>query len=97
MKNFYSGNDQKLLKQIAEINQIKQGKSGLSDHQVVIEYILEKLKRDDFHLQPGPSSGAIKTLVCRTCGSDQFMVGQGAYFTAIKCVRCGYEAGIHEG
>lgn len=38
-----------------------------------------------------------KTLICRKCKSKKFIVGQGDYFTAIKCEKCGYEICIHEG
>jgi hypothetical protein len=45
----------------------------------------------------GFQSKGIRTLVCKLCGCEEFIVGQDAYFTAIKCTECGYELGIHEG
>lgn len=38
-----------------------------------------------------------KTLKCRDCGSTLFEVGQGSYFTAIRCQNCMWEMEIHEG
>lgn len=40
---------------------------------------------------------AAVTLVCKMCGGTEFNVGQGGFFTAIKCPKCGWEEGIHEG
>lgn len=34
---------------------------------------------------------------CAICGSDQFNVGRDDYYTAIRCVTCGWEYCIHEG
>lgn len=36
-------------------------------------------------------------LKCGFCGSVQFEVGQSCLYTAIRCVVCGWECGIHEG
>ena len=38
-----------------------------------------------------------QTLICRQCGSDQFIVAHWNYFTAIKCVKCKWERCIHDG
>jgi hypothetical protein len=38
-----------------------------------------------------------KTIICRVCGSDKWIVGTGSYFTAIKCINCKYEVCIHDG
>lgn len=38
-----------------------------------------------------------KKIICAECGGDQFNVGQGDCFTAIRCVNCEWETGIHEG
>jgi hypothetical protein len=37
------------------------------------------------------------TVICRECGSDQFIVGRRSYYTAIKCVKCKWERCIHSG
>jgi len=34
---------------------------------------------------------------CKTCKGLQFNVGKGSYFTAVKCVNCGWEVCIHDG
>jgi ribosomal protein L37E len=39
----------------------------------------------------------IKTVKCRNCGSENFIVGKDLFFTAIKCKKCGLESCIHEG
>jgi len=38
-----------------------------------------------------------QTLYCKKCGGNHFYVGAGDYFTAIKCIQCGWEECIHEG
>ena len=38
-----------------------------------------------------------KTLICKKCKSKKFIVGQGDYFTAIKCDKCNYEICVHAG
>lgn len=37
------------------------------------------------------------TLRCKICGSTEFTVGSGSYFTAIKCPKCEWELCIHDG
>lgn len=39
----------------------------------------------------------IKTVKCRNCGSENFIVGKDLFFTAVKCKKCGLESCIHEG
>ena len=34
---------------------------------------------------------------CTKCGDSKFEVGQDDYFTAIRCVKCKWEACIHDG
>ena len=38
-----------------------------------------------------------KAIQCRLCNGTQFNVGVEYCFTAIKCVKCGWELCIHEG
>lgn len=38
-----------------------------------------------------------KKLQCKKCKGDKFIVGQGSYYTAIKCPVCLYELCIHDG
>jgi ribosomal protein S27E len=40
---------------------------------------------------------AATTLACKKCGNTAFRVGQGSYFTAIKCTECDWQLCIHEG
>jgi hypothetical protein len=53
--------------------------------------------RNDFHIGQIYEKKPATTLVCKTCGGYNFIVGQGDYYTAIKCPVCGYECMIHEG
>lgn len=55
-------------------------------------------KRDDglFHIRDYKDKIA-KTYVCAKCGGNVFQVGTGSYFTAIRCVTCGWELCVHEG
>lgn len=40
---------------------------------------------------------SIKTFKCKCCGGTKFNVGQGSWFTAIKCIVCNWEYGWDEG
>lgn len=61
-----------------------------------IDY-LDCKKDIEFNVGQSYEDENAKTLVCKHCESDQFKVGQGNYFTAVKCVNCEYEVCIHEG
>jgi len=50
------------------------------------------VENDDFHIELVDS-----TLVCNICGAKKFIVGEGDYFVAIKCDKCGWERGIADG
>ena len=55
------------------------------------------IQRKDFHIGQCYEKTTAKTLICIKCGADKFMVGQGSYFTALKCFNCKWEVCIHEG
>lgn len=50
-----------------------------------------------FHIGQSYEKTAPRKLVCKICGGDGFIVGQGPWFTAIKCLTCEWESCIHEG
>jgi ribosomal protein L37E len=62
----------------------------------LLEKTIEKKVDGKFHVGSMGQDPA-KSIVCRKCGSTQFNVGQGSYFTAIKCVKCEWEICIHDG
>ena len=62
-----------------------------------IEFGLKAVDRGDFHIGQCYENTPAKTLICSVCGNDRFIVGQGSYFTAIKCDKCEYEICIHDG
>jgi len=97
MKEFYSNNNQELLTTIHKLNAIEGKLVDFSDDDVIMEYVIEKKQRDDFHIKQDPEQKCCSTLVCRICGNDKFTVGQKEYFTAMSCENCGYQVGIHEG
>ncbi|MEJ2596252.1 MAG: hypothetical protein P8100_14270 [bacterium] len=97
MLNFYSGNNRRLLKDIHQLNKVSKAITDFSETDVIMEYVLEKKKGDEFHLVAGMKDECCKTLTCRLCGNNKLVVGQAPYFTAVKCTVCGYEVGIHEG
>ena len=41
--------------------------------------------------------GSTLMLKCKMCGAEEFYVGVGSCFTAIKCKNCKWERCIHEG
>lgn len=58
---------------------------------------LEPCDDAPFHIGQSYESEPAKTLRCLQCGGIEFNVGQGSYFTGIRCVTCGWEACVHEG
>lgn len=50
-----------------------------------------------FHISSYSNQEPIETIKCTLCGGNEFNVGKDTFFTAIKCVECGYEVCIHEG
>lgn len=59
--------------------------------------LYEEKQRGDFTIKQSYDKEPPATLICIKCGGDNFVVGQGAYFTAIKCPVCGWEKCIHDG
>ena len=41
--------------------------------------------------------GSVELVSCRKCGAGTLDVGQGSYFTVVRCRTCGVETKIHEG
>lgn len=41
--------------------------------------------------------GSTRQIRCRWCGSTRFEVGQGSYYTVVRCPECGTEECIHDG
>ena len=73
-----------------------------ADREDFLEYRVEGIlmgleKREEFIVKQGYEEERTKTIVCKICGADNFKVGQGGYFTAIKCLTCEWEICIHEG
>ena len=97
MTRFYSNNNRKLLAAIHKINKLQGKVNELSDLGIMMEYVIEKRQRNDFHLVSSIDESRCKTLVCRICGDDKFIVGQKEYYTALRCTNCNYDLGIHEG
>ena len=60
--------------------------------------VITRMESDEtFHIGQTYEEQAATTLSCKKCGSKKFFVGQGNYFTAIKCPKCGWEVCIHDG
>jgi len=62
-----------------------------------LEFIKLKQRNDFKFKKQSYDKGYPKTIICKKCGNDKFIIGQGDYYTAIKCPNCGYEIEIHEG
>lgn len=54
-------------------------------------------EEDEFEIGQGYEGVPVKKLICKKCGSGEWIVGQGSYYTAIKCPKCLYELTIHTG
>jgi hypothetical protein len=50
-----------------------------------------------FHIGQSYEESKAQPLKCLKCGGKEFHVGQGSYYTAIRCVRCEWECCIHKG
>lgn len=50
-----------------------------------------------FHLKQSYEPSNVNKLICLGCGGDQFNIGKGNYYTAIRCSTCEWEQCIHEG
>ena len=62
------------------------------------EDVLRAVSSDEtFHIGQVYEDEAVTTRECKNCGGCQFNVGQGSYFTALRCPKCGWECCIHEG
>ena len=60
--------------------------------------VIVKLPEDDtFFIGQSYEEAAATTLACKKCGGMNFNIGQGNYFTAVKCVNCDWQLCIHEG
>lgn len=59
--------------------------------------IIEVKKDGLFHTGQSYDDDKAQTIYCKKCGGKDFNVGQGNYWTGIKCTKCGYEVCIHEG
>jgi len=58
---------------------------------------LEEKNEIEFNIGQCYEDIPARTLICKHCGCDTFKVGQGNYFTAIKCINCEYEVCVHDG
>lgn len=97
MSQFYSNNNAKLLATIHKLNCMLDNVENFKDDDVIMEYVLERQSKEDFHIIPGMKDEKCATLVCRICNNDKLVVGQTAFFTAVKCGNCGYEIAVHQG
>jgi hypothetical protein len=59
--------------------------------------LTEQIDDETFHIGQCYEDDAARVLRCTKCKSREFNVGQGSYFTAIRCVNCHWEACIHDG
>lgn len=61
------------------------------------DFVYEDKNSSLFHIGQCYEAEPARVLRCKTCDSSQFRVGQGSYYTAIKCPTCGWEMCIHDG
>ena len=50
-----------------------------------------------FHIGQCFEENKAQPIKCYKCGGGEFNVGQGIYYTAIRCMHCEWECCIHEG
>lgn len=60
------------------------------------EELIQTVDNDNtFHIGRSYDHRPVALIKCIICGATDFNVGQGSYFTAIKCKNCEYEICIH--
>lgn len=59
--------------------------------------LITEVPESVFHIGQCYGEKVAATVVCKRCGSANFFVGRGDYYTAIKCPTCAWEICIHEG
>lgn len=59
--------------------------------------VLIESEDDEFEIGQCYEDIPAKKLICKKCGEDNFFVGVGNYYTAIKCKKCKWELCIHSG
>lgn len=59
--------------------------------------VLQLIDKDMFVIGKCYDSEPARLLICKKCKTDKFYVGQGSYYTALKCPTCNYEICIHSG
>ena len=52
---------------------------------------------EHFHIKQSYDEEFAKEIKCKICGSKDFNVAMGSYFTAIRCNKCRWETCIHAG
>ena len=72
-------------------------KSRIPDWQDAYGEGLLKDGTTTFHIGQSYENRPASAIACAICGSQEFRVGRGAYFTGIKCPNCGWEYCIHNG
>lgn len=69
----------------------------VKDEYFSVEDYLDTKEDGTFNIGQPYEKKPAETLFCKHCGADEFKVGQGSYFTAVKCVKCEYEICVHDG
>ena len=68
------------------------------DAAVTFDDLYVELPDDDtFHIGQCYTDTAAVTLACKKCGGREFNVASADYYTAIRCVKCEWEALVHAG
>ncbi len=63
-----------------------------------MDEVLEEIPDDNtFVIGQGYEERPAKTIRCKNCKGTDFNVGQGSYYTAIRCTTCEWQVCIHEG
>jgi len=61
------------------------------------DILAKEIDDETFHIGQSYEKKAAKVLECRKCGGREFNVGQGNFFTVIRCVKCEWELCVHDG
>jgi hypothetical protein len=61
------------------------------------DVLVKSADSEYFEIGQSYDKEAATTLACAKCGSVEFNVGQGDYFTAIRCPICLWQLCIHDG
>jgi len=67
------------------------------DDKGVDEFLVDHKSSNIFHIGQSYEKKVATQQECTKCGSIEFNIAFGSYYTAVRCPKCGWEVCVHEG